>query len=86
MCDMCVYFVLNIQRLWLIYPIRLVICNLSMSIAIIYTQHQIITPAIPILNHQPNVFNFEIRRSFTRYSQNALLGCPILFPFPNEKT
>ena len=25
MCDMCVYFVLNIQRLWLIYPIRLVI-------------------------------------------------------------
>ena len=36
--------------------------NLSMSIAIIYTQHYIITPAIPILNHQPHGFIFEIRR------------------------
>ena len=36
--------------------------NLSMSIAIIYTQHYIITHAIPILNHQPHGFVFEIRR------------------------
>ena len=27
MCDMCVYFVLNIQRLWLIYPISIVYRN-----------------------------------------------------------
>ena len=27
MRDMCVYFVLNIQRLWLIYPIRIVYRN-----------------------------------------------------------
>ena len=32
------------------------VSNLSMSIAIIYTQHYIITTAIPILNHQRGGF------------------------------
>ena len=64
MCDMCVYFVLNIQRrLWLIYPIRI---GTALNYNTCYSHTK----------SPPNVFNFEIRRSFTRYSQDALLGCP----------
>ena len=44
--------------------------NLSMSIAIIYTQHYIITPAIPILNHQRSVLFLKSAGSFTRKSNN----------------
>ena len=56
------------------------VSNLSMSIAIIYTQHYIITPAIPILNHQPHGFIFEIRRVIYKEVKKNKAAAVLLLP------
>ena len=53
MCDMCVYFVLNIQRLWLIYPIRIGYRN-NIYTALNYNNCYSHTKS------PTHVFNFEI--------------------------